>query len=148
MNKALDNYNYTEFNQKKFFSLKDKNILVADDDPRNVFVLATIFEEYGANIHEAENGEVALNILEELMPDLIIMDIMMPVMNGYETINAIRRDVRLKNLPIIALTAKSQKEDKAKCIDAGANDYVSKPVDYDTLLHLVNAWINKNNNHG
>jgi signal transduction histidine kinase/DNA-binding response OmpR family regulator len=129
--------------EDSLLSLKDKSILIVDDDPRNLFVLASVLENYGANIIEAENGQVALQKLNEQKIDLILMDIMMPVMDGYETIKAIRKDKRIKDIPIIALTAKTLKGDKEKCIEAGANDYISKPVDYDTLTRLVKAWIEK-----
>nr|WP_279381039.1 response regulator [Alkaliphilus hydrothermalis] len=123
--------------------IQEKRILIVDDDSRNIFVLATALEEYGADILEAENGEVALSLLQENKVDLVLMDIMMPVMNGLETIKAMRKDEDLKDIPIIAITAKTLKEDKAKCILAGANDYISKPVDYDVLIRLVKAWIDK-----
>ena len=81
--------------------------------------------------------------LENEKVDLILMDIMMPVMDGYEAIREIRKQERFKDLPIIPLTAKSLKGDREKCIEVGANDYISKPVDYDVMLRLVKAWISK-----
>lgn len=124
-------------------SLKDKKILIVDDDPRNIFVLASTLEDFEGEILDAENGKEALEKLKENTVDLILMDIMMPVMDGYETIKAIRKDEKLKDIPIIALTAKSLKEDRAKCIEVGADDYISKPVDYDIFVRLIKAWINK-----
>lgn len=135
--------NIDETNIEKSIKLKNKEILVVDDDVRNVFVLASVFEEYGAVIHNAENGRAALEKLEKINPDLILMDIMMPIMDGYETISRIKEKNEYDSIPIIALTAKSMEEDRAKCIEAGADDYMAKPVDNDTLVRLVNAWINK-----
>lgn len=122
-------------------SLQNKTIMVVDDDLRNIFVLAAALEKYGAEIVEAENGRVALEKLESHPVDLILMDIMMPEMDGYETIQAICSDKRYKKIPIIALTAKTLKEDREKCIAVGASDYISKPVDYDVLIRLIKAWI-------
>ena len=123
--------------------LNGKRILIVDDDTRNVFVLASSLENYGAEIIDADNGEVALARLMEVPVDLVLIDIMMPVKDGCETIKEIRSNKKLKDIPIIAITAKSLKGDREKCIAAGADDYISKPVDYDTLIHLVKAWIEK-----
>jgi len=123
--------------------LKGKKILAVDDDVKNIFVLSSALETKGAEVIEAMNGKKALEILEETPVDLILMDIMMPEMDGYVTIKAIRKNEQLKSIPIIALTAKAMKDDKKKCIDAGANDYITKPVDYDTLISLAAAWSNK-----
>ncbi len=117
--------------------LKDKKILIVDDDIRNVFVITSALENHEAYILEALNGKEALDILERETVDLILMDIMMPVMDGYETTRNIRRIERFKSTPIIAVTAKAQKEDRQKCIDAGASDYLTKPVDYKMLLRLI-----------
>jgi CheY-like chemotaxis protein len=106
-------------------------------------VLAAALEDYGAEIIEAENGKVALEKLENEVVDLILMDIMMPVMDGYETIKHIRNIDKIKHIPIIATTAKSLKGDREKCMAAGANDYISKPIEYDILITLIKAWINK-----
>lgn len=133
----------SKINKDKALNLSNKKILITDDDPRNIFVLAAALEEYGAEIIEAENGKVALDKLENETIDLILMDIMMPVMNGYEAIRAIRNTTKIKDIPIIATTAKSLKGDREKCMEAGANDYISKPIDYDVLITLVKAWINK-----
>ena len=142
-NEKTERYLKPKTNKEQVLSLKDKKILIVDDDPRNVFVLASALEEYGAEILEAENGKVALEKLDKEKTDLILMDIMMPVMDGFETIKAIRSKKELTNIPIIALTAKTLKGDKEKCIKAGANDYISKPVEYDALIRLVKAWISK-----
>ena len=126
-------------------SLKGKKILIVDDDVKNVFVLASALENHGAIVVDAKNGQIALEQLQQEPDiDLVLMDIMMPVMDGYTAIREIRKDEKLKHLPIIALTAKALKGDRQKCIQAGANDYLSKPVDYDGLIRLAKAWIDKN----
>ncbi|MEW9121626.1 MAG: response regulator [Thermotaleaceae bacterium] len=123
--------------------LNGVRILIADDDLRNIFVLASALEDYGAEILEAENGEEALEILQKEQVDLVLMDVMMPKMDGLEAIKRIRRDERLNHLPIIAITAKALKEDRQKCMEAGANDYISKPIDYDILIRVIKAWLKK-----
>ncbi|MGH4050145.1 MAG: response regulator [Clostridium sp.] len=133
----------SKINKDIALNLNNKKILIADDDPRNIFALAAVLEDYGAEIIEAENGEVALEKLKDEEVDLILMDIMMPVMNGYETIKKIRNTDKIKHIPIIATTAKSLKGDSEKCLEAGANDYIAKPIDYDVLITLVKAWITK-----
>ncbi|MEZ4525065.1 MAG: response regulator [Desulfobacterales bacterium] len=121
---------------------KDKKILIVDDDMRNVFALASVLEEKGMRIIEARNGRESLEKLDQHTDtDLVIMDIMMPEMDGYEAIGRIREDSRFKKLPIIALTAKAMKGDKNKCVEAGANDYLAKPVDTDRLLSLLRVWL-------
>lgn len=136
-------YLLSKMKEECALSLEKKKILIVDDDPRNLFVLASALEDYGAEIIDAENGKIAIDILNENQVDLVLMDIMMPVMDGYEAISEIRKSEKLKNIPVIALTAKSLKGDKEKCIKAGANDYISKPVDFDVLIRLVKAWIIK-----
>jgi len=133
----------SKINKDRGLNLDNKKILIVDDDPRNIFVLAAALEDYGAEIIEAENGKIALEKLENEVVDLILMDIMMPVMNGYEAIKSIRNTEKIKHIPIIASTAKSLKGDSEKCMEAGANDYIAKPIDYDVLITLVKAWINK-----
>ncbi len=127
----------------KIKRLAGKTIMVVDDDIKNVFVLSTALEEHGARVIDAQNGQVALEMLAEKGIDLVLMDIMMPVMDGYTAIRKIRENKQLKNLPVIALTAKALKEDREKCISAGADDYLAKPVDYDMLIGLVEAWCQK-----
>jgi CheY-like chemotaxis protein len=127
----------------KLKRLSGKTVLVVDDDIKNVFVLSTALEEHGAQVLDAQNGLQAIHLLEEKPVDLVLMDIMMPVMDGYTAIAKIRENNRLKNLPVIALTAKALKEDREKCIAAGADDYLSKPVDYDMLIGLAEAWCQK-----
>ena len=119
-----------------------KKILVADDDARNIFALTKILKERGMEVLKAENGKIALEILDTNHDiDLVLMDIMMPEMDGYEAIRRIRSEVVFKSLPVIALTAKAMKDDKQKCIDAGANDYITKPLDVDRLLSLMRVWL-------
>jgi len=121
-----------------------KKILLVDDDMRNLFALSKILKERGMDIIKAENGKNALEMLD-LHPniDLLLMDIMMPEMDGYEAMKQIRAQVKFKNLPVIALTAKAMKDDKQKCIDAGANDYITKPIDVERLLSLMRVWMSK-----
>ena len=123
-------------------TLAGRNILVVDDDMRNVFALTNVLEDKGINIVIARDGRESLTKLAENPDiDLVLMDIMMPGMDGYEAMREIRKNPAHKNLPIIALTAKAMKGDKGKCIDAGANDYLSKPVDMDKLLSLLRVWL-------
>jgi PAS domain S-box-containing protein len=121
-----------------------KKILLVDDNMRNLFALSKILKERDMKIIKAENGIACLEMLE-LHPeiDLVLMDIMMPEMDGYEAMKKIRAQMKFKNLPIIALTAKAMKDDKQKCIDAGANDYITKPIDVERLLSLMRVWLSK-----
>jgi len=122
----------------------EKKILLVDDDMRNLFALSKILTERGMEIIKAENGKNALEMLE-LHPDidLVLMDIMMPEMDGYEAMKQIRSQVKFKIIPVIALTAKAMKDDKQKCIDAGANDYITKPIEVERLLSLMRVWLSK-----
>ncbi len=122
----------------------NKKILVVDDDMRNVFALSKVLKERGMDIMKAENGRVALDLLAENHGiDLVLMDIMMPEMDGYEAMRKIRAQMKFNKLPVIALTAKAMKDDRQKCIDAGANDYITKPVDIERLLSLMRVWLSK-----
>ncbi|MBN2425064.1 MAG: response regulator [Calditrichaceae bacterium] len=124
--------------------LANKKILIVEDDPRNIFSLSLILEEKNVQIYAAENGIKALEVLKnEPGIDLVLMDIMMPGMDGYQTMTAIRKQPEFVNLPIIALTAKAMKGDSKKCIDAGASDYLAKPVDVDALLKKMDALLQK-----
>ena len=132
---------------ENFFA--NKKVLIVDDDIRNVFALSNILEGYDMDILFAENGLEALAVLNENQDvDLILMDIMMPEMDGYEAITRIREKDRHKDLPIIALTAKAMKEDREKCIEVGASDYISKPIINDQLLSLMRVWLHKEGDHG
>ena len=121
---------------------KEKTILVVDDDMRNVFALSSILEMNGINIEIANDGIEALEKLKEMdKPDLVLMDIMMPIMDGYEAIREIRKINEFKDLSIIALTAKAMKGDRDSCLQAGANEYLSKPIDKNKLLSLLRVWL-------
>jgi len=126
--------------------IKDKNILVVDDDIRNIFVIASALENFEANILEAMDGKQALQILEEEDIELIMMDTIMPEMDGLETITQIRAKENESGntpLPIIAITGKAQQKDREESLKAGANAYIVKPVDYDELLNAVCHWLNQ-----
>jgi len=130
------------YNQEESF--RDKKILVVDDDMRNVFALTSLLTKNEMKVLRADNGKTAIEILEkETGVDLILMDIMMPVMDGYEAMEKIRKMKTFAKTPIIALTAKAMKGDKQKCIDAGASDYMAKPIDIDRLLSLMRVWLYK-----
>jgi CheY-like chemotaxis protein len=124
--------------------LSSKTILVVDDDVRNLFALTTAFEKYNIQTITAESGQEAMNILGEKPDiDMVLMDIMMPEMDGYETTQKIRREHKNTTLPIIAVTAKAMKGDREKCIEAGASDYITKPLKIDQLLSLMRVWLYK-----
>nr|WP_255482092.1 response regulator [Cellvibrio sp. KY-GH-1] len=121
--------------------LKDKKILIVDDDMRNTFALANLLRRHGVKVVMADNGSLALEKLNESGDiNIAIMDIMMPVMDGYEAIRRIRERTDYKNLPIIALTAKAMPEDRDKCLQVGANDYLAKPVDSERLISALRLW--------
>lgn len=123
-------------------ALEGKKILLVDDDVRNVYALSSILELYGLKITFAENGVECLDILKDDSDfDLILMDIMMPEMDGYETIQKIRAIPDFLQLPVIALTAKAMKEDREKCMEAGASDYIMKPIDPGKLISLIRVWL-------
>jgi CheY-like chemotaxis protein/signal transduction histidine kinase/methyl-accepting chemotaxis protein len=122
--------------------LEGKTILVVDDDMRNVFAISSLLESYNINVVVGKNGKDGIEKLKKNSEvNLILMDIMMPEMDGYEAMKLIRKDIKYQKLPIIALTAKAMKEDREKCIAAGANEYLSKPVEKDKLLSLLRVWL-------
>jgi CheY-like chemotaxis protein len=124
--------------------LQGRKILLVDDDTRNTFALSSVLEKAGMEVVMADNGQLAIEKLEaETDIDLVLMDIMMPVMDGHAAIQAIRDQPRFKELPIIALTAKAMPEDRSKCLESGANDYMTKPVDVEKLLSLMRVWLFK-----
>jgi CheY-like chemotaxis protein len=121
--------------------LKDKKILIVDDDMRNSFALSKLLSDKGLIARIAQNGQKALDLLAQEAVDLVLMDIMMPVMDGYETIRQIRARPEFRSLPILALTAKAMKGDREKCLAAGANDYLPKPIDVDRLFSMLRVWL-------
>jgi CheY-like chemotaxis protein len=124
--------------------LAGRKIVVIDDDIRNIFSLASALEEYGIELSYAESGRAGLEVLDAQPDvDVVLVDIMMPDMDGYETIREIRSRAGLADLPIVAVTAKAMKGDRQKCIQAGASDYVSKPVDIDHLVSVLRVSIQR-----
>jgi CheY-like chemotaxis protein len=123
-------------------ALAGRKVLVVDDDVRNIFAMTTVLERHNMEVFQAESGRAALDRLDKTSDiGVILMDIMMPGMDGYETMQAIRKRPRLAKTPIIALTAKAMKGDREKCIQAGASDYIIKPVNTDQLLSLLRVWL-------
>jgi len=119
-----------------------KKLLLADDDMRNIFALSAVLEDAGFSIEIATNGKEAIHKLEDDPEiELILMDVMMPEMDGIEATRRIRQVPRWANIPIIAVTAKAMQGDREQCLEAGANDYISKPVDVDKLLSLIKVWL-------
>ena len=117
-------------------------MLIADDDVRNIFSLTKALENFKMQVTSAIDGKEALKQLKENPDiDIVLMDMMMPEMDGYETIKRIRENPRYRNLAIIAVTAKAMTGDREKCINAGASDYITKPVDIDQLLSLLRVWL-------
>jgi CheY-like chemotaxis protein len=117
-------------------------VLVVDDDVRNIFALNSLLERHGMNVITATNGQDAINLLDSNQDlALILTDVMMPEMDGYETMRRIREIPAFRTLPIIALTAKAMKGDREKCLEAGASDYIAKPVDTEQLLSLLRVWV-------
>jgi len=121
-----------------------KRVLVVDDDVRNIFALTSLLENHGMQVEFAENGTDALQKLRESPDfDLLLMDVMMPEMDGYETTTRIRSMPEFRTLPIIALTAKAMKGDREKCLEAGATDYLAKPVNTEQLLSALRMWLHR-----
>ncbi|OLE54300.1 MAG: hypothetical protein AUG74_20720 [Bacteroidetes bacterium 13_1_20CM_4_60_6] len=122
--------------------LADKKVLIVGDDIRNIFAMTSLLERYQMQVFSAETGKAALDILQTTPDmDVVLMDIMMPEMDGYDTMRAIRKFAKFRALPVIALTAKAMKGDREKCIDAGASDYIAKPVDTAELLSMLRLWL-------
>ncbi|MES1979164.1 MAG: HAMP domain-containing protein [Pseudomonadota bacterium] len=122
--------------------LRGRKVLIVDDDARNIFALTSVLENHEVDVLSATNGRQAIEIIQN-SPDvvMVLMDIMMPEMDGYETMREIRKDPKFRTLPILALTAKAMKGDREKCLDAGASDYIAKPVNTDQLLSLMRVWL-------
>jgi CheY-like chemotaxis protein len=125
-------------------ALDGKHVLVVDDDVRNIFALSSLLERRGMHVISASNGQEAINLIQKT-PELalVLMDIMMPEMDGYETMRRIRAEPKYRRLPMIALTAKAMKGDRDKCLEAGASDYIAKPVDPEQLLQLLRIWLHE-----
>lgn len=122
---------------------EQQKILVVDDERLNINVLVDLLKPH-YKMMAAKNGEQALKAVQIASPpDLILLDIMMPEMDGYEAMSLIRKQSRFQKLPILALTAKAMKDDRAKCLEAGANDYCSKPIDMGKLTSLMRVWLHK-----
>jgi len=124
--------------------LRDHRVLVVDDDARNIFALTTLLENEGMEVLSATTGRQAIEMIERT-PGLsaVLMDIMMPDMDGYATMREIRNHKQFRTLPIIALTAKAMKGDRERCLLAGASDYIAKPVDARQLLSLLRVWLHR-----
>jgi CheY-like chemotaxis protein len=124
--------------------LRGRKVLIVDDDARNIFALSTVLENQEMEILSATNGRQAIELIKS-HDDLamVLMDIMMPEMDGYETMRGIRKLPEFRHLPILALTAKAMKGDREKCLEAGASDYIAKPVNTDQLLSLLRVWLHR-----
>jgi CheY-like chemotaxis protein len=124
--------------------LMGRKVLVVDDDVRNIFALSSLLERRGMTVMTASNGNDALRLLDDT-PDIgvVLMDIMMPGMDGYQTMQTIRKNPDYRRLPIIALTAKAMKGDREKCLEAGASDYLAKPVNTEQLLGALRLWLHR-----
>jgi CheY-like chemotaxis protein len=125
-------------------TLRDKRVLVVDDDVRNIFALSSVLERHGMTVMTAGTGQEAIEkVTGDSDIDLVLMDIMMPGMDGYDTMRTIRNDPDSRALPIVALTAKAMKGDREKCLEAGASDYLAKPVVTDQLLGVLRQWLHR-----
>lgn len=115
----------------------NKKILIVDDDPRNIFALKLTLKSRGYQIESCTMAQEAIEILKNDKADLVLMDMMMPEMDGYEAVKMIRNTPSISQIPVIAVTAQAMPEDRQKCLDAGAQDYVSKPIDVDQLINAI-----------
>jgi CheY-like chemotaxis protein len=124
--------------------LVGRKVLLVDDDSRNIFALSSVLERRGMRVLTSTTGSEAIELIEST-PDLaiVLMDIMMPEMDGYQTIEKIRKSPAYRRLPIIALTAKAMKGDREKCLEAGASDYLAKPVNTEQLLSSLRMWLHR-----
>jgi len=124
--------------------LAGSRILIVDDDIRNIYSLTSVLEAHNVEVLHAERGAAGIQILETRRDiDIALIDIMMPEMDGYETMRKIRSMPSIAETPLVAVTAKAMKGDRQKCLDAGASDYIAKPVDIDLLLALLRVWIGR-----
>ncbi|MGA7439571.1 MAG: response regulator [Luteibacter sp.] len=129
--------------RKRDAMLDGRTVLLAEDDVRNIFALTSVLEPLGVRLEIARNGREAVDRLAHTEVDLVLMDIMMPEMDGLEAMRLIRADARLAEVPIIALTAKAMSDDRERCLAAGANDYIAKPIDIDKLVSLCRVWCSR-----
>jgi CheY-like chemotaxis protein len=124
--------------------LVDRTVLLVDDDARNIFALSSVLERRGMRVLTATTGQEAIDLIESNADiAIVLMDIMMPKMDGYQTMEQIRNNPTFRRLPIIALTAKAMKGDREKCLDAGASDYLAKPVNTEQLLSSLRMWLHR-----
>jgi CheY-like chemotaxis protein len=124
--------------------LSGRKVLIVDDDIRNIFSLTGVLEQHDVQVLHAESGREGIAMLNETPGiDMVLMDVMMPDMDGYETMRQIRSSDRFRKLPMIAITAKAMKGDREKCIEAGASEYISKPVDVDQLVSMMRVWLRR-----
>ena len=132
--------------QRQIEELAGARVLIVDDDIRNIFSLTSVLESHDVEVLHAERGKDGILILEQTPGVAVaLIDIMMPDMDGYETMKQIRKRPQLADLPLIAVTAKAMKGDRQKCLDAGASDYIAKPVDIELLLALLRVWVARSN---
>ncbi len=125
-------------------SLVGRKALLVDDDARNIFALSSVLERRGMEVLTATTGSEAIDLLEATPGvAIVLMDIMMPEMDGYQTMEVIRANSDFRRLPIIALTAKAMKGDREKCLEAGASDYLAKPVNTEQLLSALRIWLHR-----
>ena len=118
-------------------------VLLVDDDERNIFALSAYLKAKKIKVETASDGKECLEKLKQLAVDVVLLDMMMPVMDGFETLGILRNDEQLKNSKVIALTALAMKGDMERCMEAGADDYCTKPVDIDVLVNKINVLINR-----
>ena len=124
--------------------LVGRTVLLVDDDPRNIFALSSVLERRGMRVLTASTGSEAIEVIERTSDlKIVLMDIMMPGMDGYETMQVIRSMPDYRRMPIIALTAKAMKGDREKCLEAGASDYLAKPVNTEQLLSALRMWLHR-----
>ena len=118
-------------------------VLVIEDDFDNQYVVKYFLEQSGFKVVTANNGKIGIDMCEVEMPDIILLDIMMPVMDGYQTVSYIRQNDRLKNIPVLCLTANAQSTEREKCLSYGCDEYIEKPLDLISLLDTINKFLNR-----
>jgi CheY-like chemotaxis protein len=141
---AEDKRRIIDLARRREAGLAGRRVLIVDDDIRNIFSLTGVLEQHQVQVVNAESGREGIERLEAAEDiDMVLMDVMMPDMDGYETMRQIRRIDRFRKLPIIAITAKAMVGDREKCIAAGASEYMSKPVDTDQLVSMIRVWLGR-----